>query len=276
MGLMTIVSVVIPTFNREVLIQRALHSVIKQQNVRTEIIVVDDGSTDNTEQVIREKFKSVKYLKKNNAGVSSARNVGIKNANGNFIALLDSDDEWERSKLDIQLKYLTENHTLNLVHCNEKWIKSGFEIRQKKYHDRRPINLFERSLRRCLISPSSVLIRKERRETVGYFDETHPACAEYDHWLRNLDREEIGYIEDQLITKYGGHADQLSIQTRYLDLYRLQSLVKLIKSPRLSKMQKMQIEKEIEYKSKIVLAGAKKHENSFVINQYNQILSNVL
>ena len=132
MGLMTIVSVVIPTFNREVLIQRALHSVIKQQNVRTEIIVVDDGSTDNTEQVIREKFKSVKYLKKNNAGVSSARNVGIKNANGNFIALLDSDDEWERSKLDIQLKYLTENHTLNLVHCNEKWIKSGFEIRQKK------------------------------------------------------------------------------------------------------------------------------------------------
>ena len=276
MGLMTIVSVVIPTFNREVLIQRALHSVIKQQNVRTEIIVVDDGSTDNTERVIREKFKSVKYLKKNNAGVSSARNVGIKNANGNFIALLDSDDEWERSKLDIQLKYLTENHTLNLVHCNEKWIKSGFEIRQKKYHDRRPINLFERSLRRCLISPSSVLIRKELLETVGVFDETLPACEDYDLWLRILVREEIGYIEDQLITKYGGHTDQLSIQTRYLDLYRLQSLVKLIKSPRLSKVQKMQIEKEIEYKSKIVLAGARKHENSFVINQYNQILSNVL
>ena len=194
MGLMTIVSVVIPTFNREVLIQRALHSVIKQQNVRTEIIVVDDGSTDNTEQVIREKFKSVKYLKKNNAGVSSARNVGIKNANGNFIALLDSDDEWERSKLDIQLKYLTENHTLNLVHCNEKWIKSGFEIRQKKYHDRRPINLFERSLRRCLISPSSVLIRKELLETVGVFDETLPACEDYDLWLRILVREEIDIL----------------------------------------------------------------------------------
>ena len=64
MGLMTIISVVIPTFNREVLIQRALHSVIKQQNVKTEIIVVDDGSTDNTEQVVREKFKSVKYLRK--------------------------------------------------------------------------------------------------------------------------------------------------------------------------------------------------------------------
>ena len=276
MGLMTIVSVVIPTFNREVLIQRALHSVIKQQNVRTEIIVVDDGSTDNTEQVIREKFKSVKYLKKNNAGVSSARNIGIKNANGNFIALLDSDDEWERSKLEIQLKYLRENHTVNLVHCNEKWIKSGFEIRQKKYHDRRPINLFERSLRRCLISPSSVLLRKELLETVGVFDETLPACEDYDLWLRILVREEIGYIEDQLIIKYGGHTDQLSIQTRYLDLYRLQSLVKLIKSPRLSKAQKMQIEKEIEYKSKIILAGAKKHENYFVINQYNQILSNVL
>ena len=276
MGLMTIVSVVIPTFNREVLIQRALHSVIKQQNVRTEIIVVDDGSTDNTEQVIREKFKSVKYLKKNNAGVSSARNIGIKNANGNFIALLDSDDEWERSKLEIQLKYLRENHTVNFVHCNEKWIKSGFEIRQKKYHDRRPINLFERSLRRCLISPSSVLLRKELLETVGVFDETLPACEDYDLWLRILVREEIGYIEDQLITKYGGHTDQLSIQTRYLDLYRLQSLVKLIKSPRLSNTQKMQIEKEIEYKSKIILAGAKKHENYFVINQYNQILSNVL
>ena len=127
-----------------------------------------------------------------------------------------------------------------------------------------------------MISPSSVLLRKELLETVGVFDETLPACEDYDLWLRILVREEIGYIEDQLITKYGGHTDQLSIQTRYLDLYRLQSLVKLIKSPRLSKVQKMQIEKEIEYKSKIVLAGARKHGNSFVINQYNQILSNVL
>ena len=273
---MTIVSVIIPTFNREALVQRALESVIKQQNVKTEIIVIDDGSIDNTEQVIRKKFKSVKYLKKNHTGVSSARNVGIYNASGNFIALLDSDDQWKKSKLDIQLKYLMENPTVNLVHCNEKWIKAGFEIGQKKYHNRRSNNLFERSLRRCLISPSSVLIRKELLSSVGGFDETLPACEDYDLWLRILIREEIGYIEEQLVIKHGGHADQLSKQTKYLDLYRLQSLVKLIKSPGLSKLQKIQIEKEINYKSKIVIAGAKKHGNSFVINQYNQIRSNVL
>ncbi len=273
---MTVVSVIIPTFNREALIQRALQSVIKQQNVNTEIIVVDDGSSDSTEQVIREKFKSVKYLKKNHNGVSSARNVGIKNASGSFIALLDSDDQWKKSKLEIQLKYLMKNPTINLVHCNEKWIKAGFEIGQKKYHSRKSNNLFERSLRRCLISPSSVLLRKELFAAVGVFDETLPACEDYDLWLRILIREEIGYIEDQLVTKYGGHADQLSKQTKYLDLYRLQSLVKLIKSPGLSKLQKKQIEKEINYKSKIVLAGAMKHKNSLVVNQYNQIRSNVL
>lgn len=273
---MAIISVIIPTFNRATLIRRALYSVVQQRNVETEIIVIDDGSTDNTEQLIKEEFKCIRYIKQNNAGVSAARNVGINNAKGNFIALLDSDDQWEKLKLDMQLQYLMKNPAINLVHCNEKWIKEGIEIGQKKYHDKNSKNLFERSLRRCLISPSSVLIRKKLFKSVGSFDETLTACEDYDLWLRILIREEVGYIEERLVTKYGGHPDQLSRETRYLDLYRLESLVKLIRSPGLSQLQIVQIQKEINYKKKILFSGAKKHKNFFVVNKLNQIQSNVL
>lgn len=276
MNQMAIISVIIPTFNRAALIRRALLSVVQQRNAKTEIIVIDDGSTDNTEQLIKKEFKSVTYIKQNHCGVSSARNVGIKKAKGNFIALLDSDDQWEKTKLDLQLKYLMKNPTINLVHCNERWIKKGSEIMQKKYHDGNSENLFERSLRRCLISPSSVLIRKELFKSVGVFDEAFPACEDYDLWLRVLIREKVGYIEERLVTKYGGHTDQLSRQTKYLDLYRLKSLCKLIKSPQLSQLQIIQIQKEIDYKSKIVISGAKKHKNFLIANQYNRIRSNVL
>ena len=176
----------------------------------------------------------------------------------------------------MQLDYLEKNPKINLVHCNEKWIKAGIEIGQKKYHNRNSEDLFERSLRRCLISPSSVLLRKEIFKSVGIFDETLPACEDYDLWLRILINEKVGYIEEQLVTKHGGHTNQLSRQTRYLDLYRLKSLFKLIKSPGLSSLKKIQIQKEINYKSKIILSGARKHKNLYVLNQYNQIRSNVL
>ena len=158
---METISVIIPTFNREKMLYRALESVVNQKNVDTEIIVVDDGSSDKTEQMIKRNFHDIKYLKQDNRGVSAARNLGITNATGNFIALLDSDDEWKLSKLEKQIDFLQNNLKYNAVHCNEKWFNRGREIGQKKYHDRSSTGLFKRSLRRCLISPSSILVRKE-------------------------------------------------------------------------------------------------------------------
>lgn len=269
------ISVIIPTFNRANMIRKALESVLMQKNVTTEIIVVDDGSTDNTDFLIKNQFKTVKYFKQEHRGVSAARNLGIMNATGTYVALLDSDDQWELCKLTKQLNFLIKNPNYNLVHCSEKWYRAGLEVRQKKYHDRGPKDLFKRSLRRCLISPSSVLIRKALFKHVGFFDETLPACEDYDLWLRILVREEIGYINETLVLKFGGHPDQLSKKIRYLDLFRLKSLLKLLETGFLSNTQLLQIREEINYKSRILLSGAEKHKNLGIIKQYYSLLKNV-
>ena len=273
---METISVIIPTFNREKMLYRALESVVNQKNVDTEIIVVDDGSSDKTEQMIKRNFHEIKYLKQNNRGVSSARNLGIINATGNFIALLDSDDEWKISKLEKQLDFLQNNQKFNAVHCNEKWFNGGREIGQKKYHDRSSTGLFKRSLRRCLISPSSILVRKELFKRIGNFDESLPACEDYDFWLRVLVNEDIGHISEVLVFKFGGHSDQLSKKIKYLDLYRLKSLYKLLKQKSLSDSQMMLILKEINFKRQIIFTGAKKHNNHDVLDRLSRIQENVL
>ena len=97
------ISVVIPTFNRISLVARAIDSVLKQSLNPYEIIVVDDGSDDGTSEMIQNKYKSIKLIQQQNNGVSAARNNGIKHAKGDWIGLLDSDDEWTEKKLGIRL-----------------------------------------------------------------------------------------------------------------------------------------------------------------------------
>ena len=125
-----IISVIIPTYNRENMIGYAIKSVLNQTFKNLEIIVVDDGSTDNTEEIIRDfKDKRVKYIKKykKNRGISVARNIGIKVARGKYIAPLDSDDEWLPEKLDKQIKILQDGPPeLGVVYSNSCYIdKSG-------------------------------------------------------------------------------------------------------------------------------------------------------
>ena len=130
------VSVIIPTFNRLSLISRAIDSVLKQTLKPFEIIVVDDGSSDNTSTLIKNNYKSVKLIKQKNLGVSKARNVGIKNSSGDWIALLDSDDEWKKNKLEVQIKSLSEHDYYSVCHTNEIWIRNGTRVNQKKRHQK--------------------------------------------------------------------------------------------------------------------------------------------
>ncbi len=179
------ISVVIPTFNREQFLNRALLSVFRQTRKVDEIIVVDTGSSDDTKTLLRENFPSVKYIFLKNQGVSFGRNAGIRVAKNEWIAFLDSDDEWHKKKIEKFFNYQSQsNKELLIWHSNENWIRNGKFLNQKCIHEKRGGYIFEKCLKRCCMSPSSVIIHYSIFEKYGYFDETLEVCEDYDLWLR--------------------------------------------------------------------------------------------
>ena len=233
------VSVIIPTFNRFSLISRAIDSVLNQTIKPFEIIVVDDGSSDNTSTFIKNNYKSVKLIKQNNLGVSKARNVGIKNSSGDWIALLDSDDEWKKNKLEVQIKSLSEYDYYSVCHTNEIWIRNGIRVNQKKRHQKYGGDIFDKCLDICRISPSSIIFKKNIINEVGWFDEGLSICEDYDLWLRITANFKILFIDKPLVIKYGGHSDQLSKSVNGIEAYRIKSLENLLSNTKLIKDYKL-------------------------------------
>ena len=231
------ISVIIPTYNRKHLISRAIKSVINQSFKPFEIIIVDDGSDDGTYEFINQFFREIKLIRQSNNGVSSARNLGIKNAKGNWIAFLDSDDEWFSKKLELQKKAIDHSDKYLISHTNEIWIRNGVRVNQMKKHQKYGGSIFEKSLDICRISPSSVLINRKIFEDIGKFDETLKICEDYDFWLRISSKYPVLFLDELLIKKYGGHKDQLSKNTIGIEQYRIQSLEKILKNIKLNNSQ---------------------------------------
>ena len=228
------ISVVIPTFNRISLVARAIDSVLKQSLNPYEIIVVDDGSDDGTSEMIKNKYKSIKLIQQQNNGVSAARNNGIKHAKGDWIGLLDSDDEWTEKKLENQADRLIKTPEYDFCHTNEIWIRNGVRVNQRKKHQKYGGYIFEKCLDICRISPSSVLFRKNILDHVGWFDNQLPVCEDYDLWLRITAEYRILFIDEPLIIKYGGHDDQLSHSVEGIEFFRIKSLENLLERSELS------------------------------------------
>ena len=178
------VSVVVPTFNRCTLLERALTSVRQQTVSAEEVIVVDDGSRDGTREMVEARFPDVRLLSQSNQGVSAARNTGIREATGNWIALLDSDDEWLPEKLERQLDALEAEPQYDLCHCDEIWMRSGVRVNQGLRHEKRGGYIYQHCLPLCAISPSAAVLRRTVFDQVGMFDDALPACEDYDYWLR--------------------------------------------------------------------------------------------
>ena len=255
------ISVIIPTYNRAHTLPRALESVLKQNYPIHEIIVVDDGSNDNTAEIIQAHFPTVRSIRQENRGVSVARNKGIQTATGEWIALLDSDDCWSPSKLFSQVEALNAQALAVICHTNEIWIQNGKRRNPMKKHEKKGGQLFYHCLPLCIISPSSVLIKKEVFEEIGYFDETLPACEDYDLWLRVCARYRVLYIDRPLTTKYGGHEDQLSRKYWGMDRFRIQALDKLLKTKGLEEAKRVAARVTLGKKCEILIKGALKHQN---------------
>ncbi len=222
------ISVVIPTYNRCHTLARALDSVLEQSITPLEIIVIDDGSTDNTGEFLKANFPDVKHYRQSNHGVSHARNRGIESSQGEWIALLDSDDAWYPGKLEAQLRELHNDNNLRLCHSDEHWIRNGKRVNQRHRHEKRGGRIFQHCLPLCAISPSSALIHRDVFTDIGYFDEDLPACEDYDFWLRLTSREPVAYCDAPLVIKHGGHADQLSRKFMAMDRFRLVALEKIL------------------------------------------------
>lgn len=251
------VSVIIPTFNRAWTLKDAIESVLSQCSADLELIVVDDGSTDDTQDLLAEYQGQLINIKQKNRGVSGARNTGIRHARGSLVAFLDSDDQWLPDKLTTQVAFFEAHPEAVACQTEERWIRNGVRVNPKKKHAKPSGDIFERSLSLCLVSPSAVMLRKRIFTEVGLFDETLPACEDYDMWLRLGCRYPIYLIPTPLIIKRGGHVDQLSRQAG-LDRYRIQSLQRLIKNERLSSHQRSQATAMLEKKCRIYANGCRK------------------
>lgn len=257
---MSKVSIIIPTFNRAAFLEKAVSSVLEQTFTDFELFVIDDGSTDNTQSILS-KFtdKRLKVITQNNQGVSSARNLGIRHSNGAYLAFLDSDDYWLTNKLERQMQYFSDNPECVIQQTQEIWIRHGKRVNQMKKHAKPRGDIFEASLKMCMITPSSVIMHHTVLEDVGLFDESLPACEDYDLWLRISCKYKVALIDENLIVKHGGHTDQLSRSIPSLDQYRIFAMEKSLKANVLTEPQRKATITELKKKGQIYANGCRKH-----------------
>jgi glycosyltransferase involved in cell wall biosynthesis len=262
------ISVIITTYNRKHTIERAINSVLAQTYSPDEIILVDDGSTDQTEEFVTQNYPSIKYIWQENQGISKARNTGISRSTGNWIAILDSDDEWLPTKLYAQLTALQDQPEYKICHTNEIWIRHGKRVNPMKKHEKSGGYIFKRCLPLCLISPSSVLIAQSVFDKYGVFDESLPVCEDYDLWLRICAFLPVLYLDQPQIIKYGGHKDQLSRRYWGMDRFRIKALEKIIDLPNISPDNKEATLKMLLDKIDIYVLGAKKRGKTEDVELY--------
>lgn len=252
-----IVSVIIPTYNRDKYLEKAIKSVLEQSYKDYELILIDDGSTDDTSKILKKYNKKIRSYSMLHSGVSTARNFGISKAHGEWIALLDSDDYWLPGKLEKQMLYLENNPDIKVAQVGEKWVRNGKFVNPMKKHQKYSGWIFEKSLPLCIVSPSAVIIHKTIFDEIGLFDENMPVCEDYDLWLRVSKKYQIGLLPEHLIVKIGGHEDQLSTKYWGMDRYRVNSMEKLLNED-LEDWQRKLVINEIINKLQVLYIGREK------------------
>ena len=276
---MSTVSVVIPTFNREGFIEQCVVSALQQSKKPDEVIVVDDGSSDKTWDVLRtlgfsdskEERNSLRYIFQRNKGVSAARNLGIKAAKYRYIAFLDSDDLWLEKKLEKQISSLESQSTrYRLSHTNEIWVRNGVRVNAHLKHEKNGGDIFIQCLKLCCISPSSSLVDRSVFDDFGFFDENLPACEDYDFWLRFCAFEDVHFVNEHLLIKNGGHDQQLSKKHWGMDRFRVTALENLLKNQSLSEFKRKETIKELIFKLQVLIDGGRKRKKDAFVKKLDK------
>ena len=195
------VSIIIPTYNQAEYLKEAIESVLNQTYKNIEIIIVDDGSTDNTLEVVASFDNKIVYIQQRNKGASSARNTGIKEASGEYVAFLDSDDMWIKNKLEKQIEFIKNDPEIGLLGtgCYEM-INMGKMIYKKIFPAKNEI------LQKDLIKynpfiQSSVIVEKDVFNDIDLYDEKFKESEDYDLWLRIAQKYKVANLPEALVTK---------------------------------------------------------------------------
>ena len=268
-------SVIIPTYNRRNFLKIAVESVLAQTFENFELIIVDDGSTDDTSRIAKDyQDKRIVFLRQKNKGPSSARNLGIKTAKGKFISFLDSDDRYRRQKLETAYEYITQNPDYKIFHTEELWYRNSQYLAQKKEHKKPEGYVFNYALKTCCISLSTCCVHKDVFKNIGFFDEIFPVCEDYEFWLRATLTYPVKLIPLYLTIKEGGHAGQQS-QEKGLDKYRFLAIYKLIKNNQLSCCQLKHALCNLKEKANIYVQGAQKRKKAKEIKEIEMKLMEI-
>ena len=269
---MPCVSVIIPTYNRRDFLLEAVDSVLAQTYGDYELIVVDDGSIDGTEEALQRYGEQLQYVYQANQGVSTARNRGLELAHGKFIAFLDSDDLWMPKKIELQVACMDEYPDCQICYTDEIWIRRGRRVNPKKRHAKYSGSVYHHCLPLCIISPSSALMRRGLFDEVGVFDPALPVCEDYDLWLRVAARYPVLFIPERLIVKRGGHPDQLSQSSWGNDRYRVTALEKILQSSALTPEQRRLTVEELHRKCRVLITGYRKRDKEADLEHYQEIV----
>ncbi len=264
------VSVVIPTFNRAWCLAETLSSVAGQTFRDFETLVIDDGSTDDTPDLLR-RFAGVRVHRwADNRGVSAARNRGIEMARGRWVCFLDSDDRWTANKLQAQVDWMLSHPECPACYTDEIWIRHGVRVNPKNKHRKHSGDIFKQCLPLCIISPSSIMLRATVLDAIGRFDTDLAACEDYDLWLRLASRYRVDCLPEKLIVKTGGHDDQLSHKFRGMDRFRVYALGKILKEDYLSLQQRTWVLETLAEKCAILQTGYRNRGKSDEARVYGQ------
>ncbi len=254
------VAVVIPTLDRREFVTEAVASVLTQTAGDLELVVVDDGSTDGTAEALGARFADprLRVVCQENRGVSVARNRGVAETRAPWLAFLDSDDQWLPQKLARQLAVLAAEPQEVACYTDEVWIRRGRWANPRQVHGKHSGRIFAACLPLCIISPSSILLARPVFEALGGFDESLPACEDYDLWLRLAARLPVRFLPERLIVKRNGHPGQLSQAHWGLDRFRVRALWKLALDEEVPLGHRREALEELARKAEVVALGAAK------------------
>ena len=265
------VSVIIPTYDRRAVVREAIDSVFAQSFRAFELIVVDDGSTDGTADCLKDLDGMIRTERIDHGGPGAARNRGVELARAPMIAFLDSDDLWALTRLERHVAFMRANPGCAISQTAEIWIRDGRRVNPGTRHRKRAGDIFVDSLRTCLISMSATMMRADLFRSIGGFDEIMSAAEDYDLWLRILIDHEAGLLDEPLVTRRGGRADQTSAATPALDRFRILALAKLLADQRLSQGRRMAVADVLAEKCRIYASGLRKRNRIGAARLYEWI-----